>query len=80
LKKGVELEKQEKTTWLQARLTEITAAIQEEIISTSPGLQAKEILEWWKLVGGSEETDFESACKNYCARRAIGNKIIIALN
>jgi hypothetical protein len=66
LRKSIELEHSpEKTVWLKARLTEIADAIQEEVISTSPGIQLVGIPEWEKLVGGSAEVDFDVTARKY---------------
>jgi hypothetical protein len=62
----VQLENTQSTTiWLQARLTEIANAIQEEVTYTSAGVQLSGIPEWEKLVGGNEEVDFDVTARKY---------------
>jgi|GEM_PF-2719140 hypothetical protein len=66
LRKRINLENsQEKTFWLQARLTEVADTIKEEVVSTLPGLQLVGIPEWEKLVGGSEEVGFDVTARKY---------------
>ena len=66
LRNSIESEQSpEKTIWLQARLTEIADAIQEEVVSAASGVQLAGIPEWEKLVGGSTEVDFDVTARKY---------------